>query len=41
MAGDGFNLLGSIIDGKTCKLMPVYHRPMHFEKADNFSLNFS
>lgn len=36
MAGDGFNLLGSIIDGRTCKLMPVYDSPMHFKKADGF-----
>lgn len=37
----GFNLRGSIIDGKICKLMPVYDRPMHFETADSFSSTFS
>jgi hypothetical protein len=41
MAGGGFNFPGSALDGKPCKLMPVYDTPMHFEKADDFSLNFS
>jgi hypothetical protein len=32
MAGDGFDFPGSTLDGKPCKLMPVYDTPMHFEK---------
>jgi hypothetical protein len=41
MVGVVFNLRSSIIDCKTCKLMPVYDRPMHFETADGFSSTFS
>jgi hypothetical protein len=41
MAGGGFNLCAGIIDGETCKLMPVYDRPMHFKRPDDFSLLFS
>jgi hypothetical protein len=37
----GLNLNGRIINGKTCKLMPVYGSPMHFERVDDVSLTFS